>query len=100
MRSLKEEGGQSNSISSATTPVMFNAHFTIKLMKDIEQHSMVIFVNNNILDNGTGITIHYIKLFKSTSRLRAKGKIGHYSMSALNQAKNQSSHNVPNQAKI
>ncbi len=40
-------------------------------MNDIEQRGMVIFVNNNILDNGTGITIHYIKLFKSTSRLRA-----------------------------
>jgi hypothetical protein len=51
----------------------------IKQIKDIEQHGMVIFifVNNNILDNGTGITIHYIKLFKSTSRLRAQRKIGH-----------------------
>jgi hypothetical protein len=64
-------------------------------MNDIEQHGMVIFVNNNILDNGTGITIHYIKLFKSTSRLRAQRKIGHYSMSALNQAKNQSSSHDP-----
>ncbi len=45
-----------------TTLVCFNAHFTIKLMKDIEQHGMVIFVNNNILDNGTGITIHNITL--------------------------------------
>jgi hypothetical protein len=32
-------------------------------MKDIEQHSMVIFVNTNILDNGTGITnLPYITL--------------------------------------
>jgi hypothetical protein len=45
----------------ATTPVCFNAHFTIiKLMKDIEQHVMVIFLNNKILGNGPGI-IHYIK---------------------------------------
>jgi hypothetical protein len=33
-------------------------------MNDIEQHGMVIFVNNNILDNGTGITTYptYITL--------------------------------------
>jgi hypothetical protein len=69
-------------------------------MKDIEQHGMVIFVNNNILDNGTGITIHYIKLFKSTSRLRAQRKIGHYIMIALNQAKIKASSHDQNQAKI
>jgi hypothetical protein len=68
-------------------------------MKDIEQHGMVIFVNNNILDNGTGITIHNITLDQLVGYVH-KERIGNYSMSTLmNQAKNQSSH-VLNQAKI